>query len=203
MLIKRIFDALMALSGLIFLFPLLFAVACWIKLDSPGPVFFRQERVGQHGALFRIFKFRTMKIDTEKMGQITIGRDHRITGAGRVLRHYKLDELPQLFNVVIGQMSLVGPRPEVPKYVALYPEAQRNKVLSIKPGITDWASIAYRDENRLLGGSTDPERTYIEQIMPVKLQYCEEYVRTRSFWMDLKIIFLTFLKLMRKDIVKS
>lgn len=189
--------------GLIVLSPLLVAVACWIKLDSPGPVFFRQQRVGQYGALFRIFKFRTMKIDTERMGQITVGRDHRITGAGHLLRHYKLDELPQLLNVLIGQMSVVGPRPEVPKYVALYSETQRSRVLSIKPGITDWASITYRDENRLLGASTDPERTYIEQIMPVKLRYCEDYVRTRSFGMDLKIIFLTFLKLMRKDVAES
>jgi lipopolysaccharide/colanic/teichoic acid biosynthesis glycosyltransferase len=201
MLIKRIFDFFISLFGLAFLSPFLVVVACWIKFDSPGPIFFRQERVGQYGILFRIFKFRTMIVDSESQGQITIGRDSRITNIGHKLRHYKLDELPQLINVLVGDMSLVGPRPEVPKYVALYPAIQRETVLSVKPGVTDWASIAYRDENRLLGKSIDAERTYIEEIMPVKLRYYEQYVRSRSLGMDLKIIFLTCAKLMRKDTV--
>lgn len=197
MLIKRIFDVMAALGGLLLLAPLLVLIAVWVKLDSAGPVFFRQERVGQHGVLFRIFKFRTMTVGTEKQGQITIGRDARITGVGHRLRHYKLDELPQLLNVLIGDMSLVGPRPEVPKYVALYTNAQRELVLSVKPGITDLASIAYRDENRLLGESADPERTYIEEVMPVKLRFYEEYVRQRSLALDVRIIFMTIGKLIR------
>lgn len=197
MLIKRIFDVIAALCGLLLLAPLLVLIAVWVKLDSAGPVFFRQERVGQHGVLFRIFKFRTMTVGTEAQGQITIGRDARITGVGHRLRHYKLDELPQLLNVFIGDMSLVGPRPEVPKYVALYTSAQRELVLSVKPGITDLASITYRDENRLLGESADPERTYIEEVMPVKLRFYEEYVRQRSLALDIRIIFMTIGKLIR------
>lgn len=197
MLIKRIFDVMAALAGLLLLAPLLVLIAVWVTLDSAGPVFFRQERVGQHGVLFRIFKFRTMTVGMEKQGQITIGRDARITGVGHRLRHYKLDELPQLLNVLIGDMSLVGPRPEVPKYVALYTSAQRELVLSVKPGITDLASITYRDENRLLGESADPERTYIEEVMPVKLRFYEEYVRQRSFALDVRIIFMTIGKLIR------
>ena len=196
---KRIFDFVSALFGLILLLPVLSVVAGWIKYDSPGPVFFRQKRVGQYGATFRIFKFRTMMVDTESRGQITVGRDVRITSIGHMLRRYKLDELPQLINVLLGDMSLVGPRPEVPKYVALYPAAQRELILSVKPGITDLASIIYRDENHLLGESNDPERTYIEDIMPVKLRYYEQYVHSKSFWMDLKIIFLTFFKIMKRS----
>ena len=196
---KRIFDFVSAFVGLILLSPIFVVVAFWIKCDSPGPVFFRQERVGHHCTIFRIYKFRTMTVNTESRGQITVGCDVRITRIGHVLRRYKLDEFSQLINVLLGDMSLVGPRPEVPKYVALYPAAQKELILSVKPGITDLASIIYRDENHWLGGSNDPERTYIEEIMPVKLRYYEQYVHSRSFFMDLKIIFLTFFKIMKRS----
>jgi lipopolysaccharide/colanic/teichoic acid biosynthesis glycosyltransferase len=200
--LKRWFDVAMSGLGLIMLVPFFAVVALLIKLESAGPVFFRQERVGWRGKLFRIHKFRTMVVDAEKRGlQITVGTDRRITRIGGFLRKYKLDELPQLIDVFMGTMSLVGPRPEVPKYVALYPAALKEIVLSVKPGITDLASITYRDENRLLGESADPERTYIEEIMPVKLRYYEQYVQSRSLGMDLKIIALTFVKLVRRDAV--
>lgn len=180
-----------ALAGLIFLAPLFLVVACWIKLDSEGPVFFRQQRVGRHGVPFRIFKFRTMAADTEAKGQITVGNDARITGAGNFLRHYKIDELPQLINVLLGKMSLVGPRPEVPRYVACYPQDIREIVLSVAPGITDWAAIEYKDESNLLGLAHNSEQTYIEEILPAKLEYYVRYVNERSFLTDLRIIFIT------------
>ncbi len=191
MLIKRCFDFVAALIGFVLLLPLFVLVACGIKLDSEGPVFFRQERVGRHGKLFSIFKFRTMTVNTEKQGQITVGCDARITGIGHVLRRYKIDELPQLINVLSGEMSLVGPRPEVPRYVARYPDNVRDIVLSVPPGITDWASIEYKGENDILGGTNDPERAYIEEILPAKLDYYVRYVQERSFIMDLRIIFAT------------
>jgi len=190
-LIKRCFDFVTALIGLVLLMPLFVLVFCWIKLDSAGPVFFRQERVGRHGVVFRIFKFRTMTVNTESKGQITVGRDARITGIGHVLRRYKIDELPQLINVLAGEMSLVGPRPEVPRYVARYPDNVRDIVLSVAPGITDWASIEYKGENAILGDASDPERAYVEEILPVKLDYYVRYVRERSFVMDLRIILAT------------
>lgn len=195
MLIKRCFDFSLALLGLILLTPLLLLVALWIKLDSEGPVFFRQERVGRYGAVFRIFKFRTMTVSTEKNQQLTVGNDVRITRAGYFLRRYKIDELPQLFNVLFGAMSLVGPRPEVPRYVKCYPTAVRKIVLSVPPGITDWASIKYKAENSILGNSSDPEKTYIEEILPIKLEFYLNYVNNRTMLMDLKIIFATFLAL--------
>ena len=154
---KRLFDLIFASFGLAILSPLLFLMAVWIKFDSTGSIFFRQERVGQYGKTFRIYKFRTMVTDAEKRGlQITVGNDSRITRSGAFLRRYKLDELPQLIDVVIGKMSLVGPRPEVPKYVAYYPSDVRDIVLSVKPGITDLASIEFKDENTLLGKSANP-----------------------------------------------
>jgi lipopolysaccharide/colanic/teichoic acid biosynthesis glycosyltransferase len=190
---KRAFDVLFSAAVLLLLSPLLLAVAAWIKLDSRGPVFFRQVRVGRHGREFRILKFRTMHVDAPAKGpQITVGRDPRITRSGHVLRKYKIDEFPQFINVLIGDMSVVGPRPEVPRYVAMYPAATRELVLSVRPGITDLASIEYRDENELLGRSADPERTYVEQVMPAKLAFCERYVRERSFAGDLGIIGRTF-----------
>lgn len=189
---KRLFDLLFAGTALVVLAPALLAMALWIKWDSPGPVFFRQLRVGRHGREFFIYKFRTMRTDAERLGpQITIGADARITRSGHVLRKYKLDELPQFINVLIGDMSVVGPRPEVPRYVAHYTDAQRDVVLSVRPGITDLASIEYRDENALLGASKDPQATYIEVVMPAKLALCERYVRTRSFWGDIAIIVRT------------
>ena len=198
---KRLFDLLCAGAGLVLLAPLLLGIALWIKLDTPGPVFFRQQRVGRFGALFRIHKFRSMHADAARNGaqddtqdadhggpQITVGADPRITRAGRFLRRTKLDELPQLFDVLAGSMSLVGPRPEVPRYVALYPAALRDKVLSVRPGITDPASIAYRDESTLLAQAADPERVYIEQVMPAKLRCAAEYVERMSLANDLRLI---------------
>ena len=188
---KRLFDVVAAALGLVVLSPLLIAIAAWVKLDSPGPVFYRQQRVGRGGVLFTIYKFRTMVARPADARELTVGRDPRITGAGHFLRHYKLDELPQLLNVVQGTMSLVGPRPEVPRYVACYPEDVRALVLSVAPGITDWASILYREESAILGRASDPERAYVDTILPAKLDYYTRYVRERSFWLDLRIIWRT------------
>jgi lipopolysaccharide/colanic/teichoic acid biosynthesis glycosyltransferase len=190
-MIKRLFDIAAAAAGLLLLAPLLALVALWIRRDSPGPVFFRQVRVGRGGALFSIYKFRTMNEQAGDRGQLTLGRDPRITRAGIFLRHYKIDELPQLINVVLGEMSLVGPRPEVPRYVALYPPRVRAIVLSVAPGITDWASILYKEESAILGRATNPEQVYLDTILPTKLDYYVRYVRERSFWLDLRIIFRT------------
>ncbi|MES2150735.1 MAG: sugar transferase [Pseudomonadota bacterium] len=194
---KRLFDLAAAALGLAVLAPLLLAIACWIKLDSPGPVLFRQQRVGRHGILFTIFKFRTMRADAEPARQLTVGQDERITRAGTCLRHHKLDELPQLWNVLEGSMSLVGPRPEVPRYVASYPPALRSVVLSVAPGITDWASIHFKEENAILGRASDPERAYLDTILPIKLEYYVRYVRERSFRTDLRIIVHTLAALLR------
>jgi lipopolysaccharide/colanic/teichoic acid biosynthesis glycosyltransferase len=190
---KRAFDFACALAGLVLLAPVLILTAVLIRLDSRGPALFFQERVGRRGRVFRIIKFRTMAIGAETRGQITVGNDTRVTRVGHALRRFKIDELPQLLNVLRGEMSLVGPRPEVPRYVACYPDCVRQVVLSVPPGITDWASIEFREENALLGRAHDPERTYIEQILPVKLDYYVRYVRERSFAVDIKIIFLTLL----------
>jgi lipopolysaccharide/colanic/teichoic acid biosynthesis glycosyltransferase len=172
-------------------------MALWIKLDSPGPVLFRQQRVGRHGVPFDIYKFRTMADRPDAGRQLTVGRDPRITRAGHFLRRSKLDELPQLLNVLEGTMSLVGPRPEVPRYVACYPPEARKAVLSVAPGITDLASILYKEESEILGRAADPERAYIETILPVKLAYYQRYVRERSFWLDLRIIFQTLAAIVR------
>jgi lipopolysaccharide/colanic/teichoic acid biosynthesis glycosyltransferase len=186
---KRVFDLLVASAGLLLLAPLLLVIAAWIKLDSPGPVFFRQQRVGRHGVPFAIHKFRTMRADAPLVGpQLTVGADPRITRAGAFLRRHKLDELPQLLDVLAGTMSLVGPRPEVPRYVALYPAALRDKVLSVRPGITDPASIAYRDEAALLERAADPERVYVEQVLPAKLRHAADYVERMSLRGDLRLI---------------
>lgn len=191
-------DVLFAGVGLLLLLPLLAAVAVWIKLDSPGPVFFRQERVGRHGQLFRIHKFRTMVSDASMAHrQITVGADPRITRAGQWLRHSKVDELPQLIDVLRGDMSLVGPRPEVPRYVAQYPTPLREKVLSVRPGITDYASLEFRRESELLALAADPEREYVEVVMPQKLRYAAQYVDEASVATDLRIIGLTLKMLLR------
>jgi lipopolysaccharide/colanic/teichoic acid biosynthesis glycosyltransferase len=194
---KRAFDVVAAAFGLVLLAPLFVAIALWIKLDSPGPVFYRQQRVGRGGVLFNIFKFRTMYVRAADARQLTIGRDPRITRSGHFLRHYKVDELPQLLNVLQGSMSLVGPRPEVPRYVACYPPQVRAQVLSVAPGITDWASILYKEESTILGQASDPERAYVETILPTKLDYYLRYVRERSFWLDLRIIWRTLLAILR------
>ena len=189
---KRIFDVLFSLAGLIVLSPVFVAISIWIKLDSEGPIFFRQRRVGQNQKDFFIHKFRTMYVDAEKRGlKITVGADPRITKSGHVLRKLKLDEFPQLIDVLIGKMSIVGPRPEVPQYVAKYPEEKRNKLFTMKPGITDWASVKFKNENEILSHSHDPEKTYINEILPIKISYYEEYQNQASFLTDVRIILLT------------
>ena len=193
--LKRTFDILFSSIGLLMLLPVFLVMAVWIKADSEGPVFYRQVRVGMHGKLFRIFKFRSMRLGSDKASQITIGeRDSRITCSGIIIRKYKLDELPQLINVFTGDMSFVGPRPEVPKYVDLYTEAQRH-VLDVRPGITDMASIKYINENELLGKANNPEDYYIHTIMPDKLSINLEYVKNNSFMDDVTIIFKTLSKI--------
>ena len=189
---KRLFDWVMSSLGLLALGPLLILIALAVKLDSPGPVFFRQERVGRFGVPFRIHKFRTMRHDPEGNGlQITVGADRRITRVGQFLRASKLDELPQLIDVWQGTMSLVGPRPEVPRYVAHYPAALRDKVLSVRPGITDIASIEYRDESAVLARAADPERAYIDEVLPHKLALAASYVDQASVWLDIRLILRT------------
>ncbi|MNX40969.1 UDP-glucose:undecaprenyl-phosphate glucose-1-phosphate transferase [compost metagenome] len=190
---KRLFDIIASLLGLIALSPLFLMVAVAIKRDSPGPVFFRQVRVGKDGNTFRIHKFRSMTVSkADNAKEITVGGDARITRSGAWIRHWKLDELPQLIDVFVGDMSIVGPRPEVPRYVALYPDALRQVVLSVRPGITDLASIRFRHENDLLAQASDPEQAYRDQILPEKLRLQSEYVRTRSFIGDLGILVATF-----------
>lgn len=175
--------------------PFFLIIALLIKLGSKGPVFYMQTRVGINSRDFKIFKFRTMHINADKAGLLTVGgRDPRVTPIGFFLRKYKLDELPQLLNVLIGSMSLVGPRPEVRKYVDLY-NAEQQKVLSVKPGITDYASIEYSEENDLLAKSSDPEKTYIEEIMPAKLLLNQKYIAEKSIITDLKIIWMTAAKI--------
>jgi len=196
-MIKRAFDIVLSAAALLLLLPLLLLLALAVAFSSPGGAFFRQVRVGKNGRVFRLLKFRTMRPGSEAKGQITVGgRDPRITGIGYILRKTKLDELPQLINVLMGDMSIVGPRPEVPKYVALYTPEQR-AVLNVRPGITSAASIAYIDENELLGRSADPERTYVEQVMPAKLALDLDYVKHHGLLLDLRIIGRTILGLFR------
>ncbi len=193
MIAKRLFDLLLTLPGLLLLLPLMAVIALWVRFDSPGPVLFRQQRVGRGGVSFALLKFRSMRVDAEKLGpKVTVGADPRITRSGQFLRRSKLDELPQLFNVVMGQMSLVGPRPEVPEYVAHYPAEIHDKVLSVPPGITDLASIEFRNESAMLEGANDPVAAYLNEIMPIKLDYYVRYVEQRSLWLDVKIILRTF-----------
>ena len=193
----RFFDFILSLVGLVVLALIFIVLAIWIKIDSKGPVFYKQVRVGQNSIDFGLFKFRSMVVDADKKGLITVGgRDPRITRSGYFIRKYKLDELPQLINVLVGDMSLVGPRPEVRKYVDLYTDEQQ-KVLSVKPGITDYASIEYMDENEILGKSSDPEKTYIEEIMPEKIKYNMKYILNKNISEYFKIIFLTLLKIVR------
>lgn len=189
---KRLFDILLSALGLLLLSPVLLATAVWVKLDSPGPALFKQQRIGRHGRPFAIHKFRTMRVDAPSLGpQITVGADPRITRSGATLRRYKLDELPQLWDVLRGAMSLVGPRPEVARYVALYPDDMRQLILSVRPGITDLASIEYRDESAVLARASDPERSYVEEVMPAKLALAAQYVRTQSLAGDLRLILRT------------
>jgi lipopolysaccharide/colanic/teichoic acid biosynthesis glycosyltransferase len=196
--LKRIFDILFSTSILLLLFPILFIIGVSIIMESRGGMFFSQKRVGKNEQPFQILKFRTMFVDSEKKSQITVGdRDPRITRVGFFLRNYKLDELPQFWNVLIGEMSIVGPRPEVPYYVNFYDKKQR-QVFEVKPGITDYASLKYFDENLLLGKSDDPEKTYINEIMPQKLILNLEYAQSNSFLIDLIIIGKTALRILKK-----
>lgn len=198
-MLKRGFDVVFSATVLLLLAPLLLAVALWVKLDSVGPVFFRQLRVGLRGREFLIYKFRTMGTHAEANGpQITIGADVRITRSGAFLRKYKIDEFAQFINVLIGDMSVVGPRPEVPQYVALYPKHTRDIVLSVRPGITDRASIEFKDENDILGKAPDPQLAYVNEVLPIKLGYYTAYVQQRSFLGDLQIIFATLVAVLHR-----
>jgi len=196
---KRLFDLVASGLGLLLLAPLLLLMALAIKLDSPGPVFFRQARVGRYGVEFRIHKFRTM-LHSERgdsagpqaaVAQLTVGADPRITRVGALLRRTRLDELAQLIDVLCGNMSLVGPRPEVPRYVATYPRELRDKVLSVRPGITDPASLAFRDESAMLACAADPQREYVEIVLPAKLRLSARYIDEASFGTDLRLIAAT------------
>ena len=193
----RLFDLVFSFLGLVILLPFFLLIALLIVLDSRGGVFYRQSRVGKDGKDFKLYKFRSMRTGADKRGLITVGeKDSRITRVGYFLRKYKLDELPQLINVLKGEMSLVGPRPEVRKYVDLYTPEQR-KVLSVVPGITDYASIEYVDENRILGGAADPDKVYVEEILPDKIRYNMKYIEHRSLKEYFKIILLTFYSIVR------
>lgn len=195
--LKRAMDIVISGGALAVLWPVLLLIAVAIKIDDPGPVFYRQVRVGKDGKEFRIFKFRTMVVDADKKGlQITVGRDNRITRMGRLLRKTKLDELAQLINVFVGEMSFVGPRPEVPKYVNLYTPYQR-QVLLVRPGITDYASIAYRNENDMLEDAEDPEKMYIDVIMPDKIELNMKYLHEISPLADIRLIFSTIAAVIR------
>jgi len=194
-MLKRGFDVVSSLIGIILLFPILLILWICIQLESSGGGFYRQVRVGKNGIDFHLWKFRTMQTGADKKGLLTIGgRDSRVTRIGFYLRKYKLDELPQLINVLIGDMSIVGPRPEVRKYVEFYSQDQR-KVLSMKPGITDYASIEYSNENELLAQSENPEKTYIEEVLPAKLELNQKYLNEQGFLTDLRIIFHTIKKI--------
>lgn len=195
MFLKRIFDIIASLFGVLILLPLFIIVSVLIKLDSKGTILFKQVRVTKDGKKFNIYKFRTMQMDSEKEGQLTVGKDNRITKIGSILRRTKLDELPQLFNVLFGDMSLVGPRPEVPKYVSFYTEEQK-EILKVRAGITDYASIYFSDENSLLAGQKNPEQFYIDVIMPKKIELNKKYINEISVFTDIKIIFLTIKKIL-------
>ncbi|WP_338952260.1 sugar transferase [Fusobacterium nucleatum] len=195
-MLKRIFDITLSLFGLIILLPFMLIIAILIKFDSKGTVFFKQIRITKGGKEFKIFKYRTMKAGSDKYSQITVGKDERITKIGSFLRKYKLDEIPQLINVLIGDMSLVGPRPEVPKYVALYTDEQK-EILKVKAGITDYASIEFSDENDLLASEEDPEKEYIEKIIPKKIELNKKYLSEISVLTDIRIILLTIKKILK------
>ena len=188
MMAKRAFDLLASLLGVMVLAPVMVVIALVVKVDSPGPIIFRQQRVGREGRPFDILKFRSMRTESTGGRQITVGGDSRITASGKVLRKLKLDELPQLFNVIAGDMSIVGPRPEVARYVEMYPPDVRAVVLSVRPGITDKASVEFRNEEVLLAQALDPETAYVRDILPRKLSLHTAYVKSRSFLGDLVLI---------------
>lgn len=197
---KRAFDLAVATLALAVLWPLMLAIAAWVRLDSPGPALFRQQRVGRHGVPFEIHKFRTMVADAPARGPaITIGADPRITRAGAWLRRTRLDELPQLFDVLAGHMSLVGPRPELPRYVSLYPAELRDVVLAVRPGITDPVSIALLDEGERLALAADAEREYVEVLLPRKLALAAQYARESTLWTDVLVLWRTLRALARRS----
>ncbi len=197
---RRIFDIILSLGALLLLSPLLILLAIRVAMDSPGGIIYSQVRIGKNGHPFRLYKFRSMHLGADASSQLTIGSDSRITPSGRFLRKYKLDELPQLFNILTGDMAFVGPRPEVPRYVEMYDPRQR-RVLSVRPGLTDYASLAYFDESELLGRHPDPERLYIDEIMPAKLALNLQYIDSRGFGSDMKILGRTLLRIFQS--VKS
>ena len=195
--IKRFIDIILSLSGLVLLFPFFLLIAILIKKEDGGSVFFRQVRVGQNGKPFKIYKFRTMVENAERLGaKVTKEDDPRITEIGKFLRKYKIDELPQLINVLKGEMSLVGPRPEVPKYVEIF-KKDYEEILKVKPGITDYASLEYKDENKLLKGAENPEEIYIKEILPVKIKYYKRYIKDISFITDIKLIIKTIMGIVK------
>ena len=192
---KRAFDIIVSLLGLVALSPVMLAASVMVKLTSPGPILFRQERMGRAFRSFQILKFRTMMPDAPQLGgQLTAGRDPRITGIGHLLRKTKLDELPQLWNVLKGEMSFVGPRPEVPRYVEIYRD-DYEQLLTVRPGITDLASLKYRHEAEILGRADDPESAYRNEILPDKIRLAKEYIDRSSFWFDIRLIFKTLLQI--------
>ena len=195
-MLKRIFDITLSLFGLIILLPFMLIIAILIKIDSKGSIFFKQIRVTKGGREFKILKYRTMRAGSDKYSQITVGKDKRITEIGSFLRKYKLDEIPQLINVLVGDMSLVGPRPEVPKYVNLYTEEQK-EILKVRAGITDYASIEFSNENDLLASEENPEKAYIEKVMPKKIELNKKYLSEISVLTDIKIILLTIKKILK------
>lgn len=195
---KRIFDIFFSIVALLLFLPFGIIIFILISVESKGGVFYFQERIGKNGVPFKLFKFRTMKSNADKEGKLTIGmKDSRITKIGYYLRKFKLDEFPQFINVLIGEMSVVGPRPEVKEYVDLYNKEQQ-QILNVKPGITDFASLEYFDENRLLGESTNPRETYINEIMPAKIELNKKYIQNPRLLVDIKIIFQTFKKIINR-----
>ena len=198
MIIKRIFDVVFSILGMVLLFPVFLPIAILIKSESNGPIFFRQSRVGLRGKIFQIHKLRTMYVNSENIGRITIGNDRRITSFGKFLRRYKIDELPQLIDVLSGSMSIVGPRPEIEEYVDTYPKDIKKKILSVKPGITDYASITMIDESLLLANYSNPQEAYAKSVLPKKLELSTKYVENNNIFLDIKIILLTIQKIILK-----
>jgi lipopolysaccharide/colanic/teichoic acid biosynthesis glycosyltransferase len=193
-LVKRVFDFIVSALGIVVFSPLLILSALLVKVDSPGPIFFKQQRIGKEFRPFWIYKFRTMRASLEQGPNITIGNDPRITGIGRLLRQSKIDELPQLINILRGEMSFVGPRPEVPQYVQLY-RKEYQQILTVRPGLTDLASLKYRDEAALLAGAENPEEEYVTRILPDKIMLATDYIQRASFFFDLRLILETILRL--------
>jgi lipopolysaccharide/colanic/teichoic acid biosynthesis glycosyltransferase len=193
-LVKRVFDFIVSALGIVVFSPLLILSALLVKVDSPGPIFFKQQRIGKEFRPFWIYKFRTMRASLEQGPNITIGNDPRITGIGRLLRQTKIDELPQLINILRGEMSFVGPRPEVPQYVQLY-RKEYQQILTVRPGLTDLASLKYRDEAALLAGAENPEEEYVTRILPDKIMLATDYIQRASFFFDLRLILETILRL--------